>query len=72
MVPFDAHAESGLLGCCVLGAYDDVVAEHVIPRGRGGQTDMDNLRIACRPDNALKGSMSLETFRKKYGGPNAH
>ena len=53
-------------------AYDDMVAEHVIPRGRGGQTNMDNLRIACRPDNALKGSMSLKTFRKKYGGPNAH
>ena len=29
MVPFDAHAESGLLGCCVLGAYDDVVAAGV-------------------------------------------
>ena len=29
MVPFDANAESGLLGCCVLGAYDEVVAAGV-------------------------------------------
>ena len=29
MVPFDANAECGLLGCCVLGAYDDVVAAGV-------------------------------------------
>lgn len=29
MVPFDANAEQGLLGCCILGSYDDVVAAGV-------------------------------------------
>jgi len=29
MVPFDANAEQGLLGCCILGAYDDAVAAGV-------------------------------------------
>ena len=29
MVPFDANAEAGLLGCCILGAFDEVVAAGV-------------------------------------------
>ncbi len=29
MVAFDANAERGLLGCCVLGAYDDIVTTGV-------------------------------------------
>ena len=29
MVPFDANAEKGLLGCCVLGAFDEVMAAGV-------------------------------------------
>ena len=43
-------------------AYDDMVAEHVIPRGRGGQTDMDNLRIACRPCNKAKGNKTAAEY----------
>ena len=29
MVPFDANAEAGLLGCCIIGAFDEVVAAGV-------------------------------------------
>tara|TARA_Y100000310_G_scaffold8651_1_gene9184 strand:+ start:232 stop:501 length:270 start_codon:yes stop_codon:yes gene_type:complete len=47
--------------------YDQVVAEHVIPRGKGGQTTLENLKIACRPCNRKKSDMSVEQFREKYG-----
>ena len=33
MVPFDANAEAGLLGCCILGAFDEVVAAGVDENG---------------------------------------
>ena len=29
MVPFDANAEKGLLGCCILGDYNNAVADGV-------------------------------------------
>ena len=59
-------------GVCYLcaddAAYDDGVAEHVLAKGRGGQTEIDNLRWAHRTCNKLKGSMSIEKFRELYGG----
>ena len=53
-------------GYCAYGqeftSYEDGVAEHWIPKGRGGQTDMDNLVWACRAHNADKGNRTGEEY----------
>jgi 5-methylcytosine-specific restriction endonuclease McrA len=48
-------------------AYDDTVAEHVIPKGRGGQTTLEGLRVACRPCNRAKGNKTGEEYLAELG-----
>jgi len=38
---------------CTLEA---TTADHIVPRSRGGGSDMDNLRAACRPCNSRRGA----------------
>lgn len=38
----------------------DGTIDHVVPRARGGQTDWDNVVLACRPCNAKKRDRTLE------------
>jgi 5-methylcytosine-specific restriction endonuclease McrA len=39
-------------------AHDDLTfeVEHVIPRKHGGPTILENLSLACSPDNRFKGT----------------
>ncbi len=44
----------------VCGATVKVEVDHVVPRGKGGPSTVDNCRILCRPHN-------LEAARRAYG-----
>jgi len=51
--------------CQEVTAWEDGVAEHVLPRGRGGATVIENLVWACRPCNRAKGNMTGDEFRTR-------
>lgn len=41
--------------CVVCDADSDLMADHVIPEGLGGDTTFENLQTLCRPCNSHKG-----------------
>ncbi len=41
--------------------------DHVAPEFRGGQTEVSNFVLACRPCNRSKGAKPLEQWRTKNG-----
>ena len=43
-------------------AYDVGVTDHVMPKGRGGQTTLENLVWCCPADNRSKGNQTVEEF----------
>jgi len=50
--------------CTYCGATDvPLVCDHVIPRGRGGSDQMDNLVAACDPCNTAKGTRTPEEWK---------
>ena len=46
-----------------------VTADHVTPRIKGGATSFENIKAACKPCNAAKGSMSEVRFKKEMRAP---
>ena len=42
---------------------DDATIEHILPRASGGHSYWDNLVIACRKCNDVKGAMMPDDFR---------
>lgn len=53
-----------------LGKKNTATRDHVIPKSKGGPTELWNLVAACQQDNAAKGDMPLEQFLKIKGGEN--
>jgi len=43
--------------------------EHLVPRSRGGRSDLDNLRIACRRCNRERGSQPLAAYARRARAP---
>lgn len=43
---------------------DTATIDHVIPRARGGRDHWQNLALACRACNTLKGALTLDEFNK--------
>ena len=33
----------------------EMTKDHIVPRGKGGGTDWDNIQLVCEPCNAVKG-----------------
>ena len=42
--------------CQACGAVNDLEIDHIEPVSRGGQSDMDNLQVLCKPCNLRKGA----------------
>lgn len=42
--------------CVICDVAEDLMADHVIPEVKGGETTFDNLQTMCRPCNSSKGS----------------
>jgi len=47
-------------GCQVLFPFRNMTVDHIIPRARGGQDNLDNLQLLCAACNATKGTGSHE------------
>lgn len=43
---------------------DDVTAEHLTPRSKGGGDDFDNIGASCLRCNHLRGNLSVGAFRR--------
>jgi len=48
--------------CVYCGSPDDLTCDHVVPVSKGGATELDNLRTACRPCNSSKRDKPLELW----------
>lgn len=46
-----------------------MTADHVIPVHGGGTATLDNLLACCPSCNVAKGTLSLDAFRARRGGP---
>ena len=44
-------------------ADDDLAFDHIIPRGKGGQTTWENVVAACSPCNLRKGNLTPQQSR---------
>lgn len=42
--------------------------DHIVPRGKGGQTELSNLVATCHRCNQVKASHNVEAFRRIMGG----
>jgi len=57
--------QNGKCGYCETPiAFEDAVGDHKNPHSKEGKTEKDNLVMACKDCNALKGAMSLQLFSK--------
>ena len=50
---------------CVLNV-NNMTRDHVVPKSRGGTSELDNLLPACRACNLQKGDDSLDSFRMRF------
>lgn len=41
--------------CAFCLTEDDLTIDHILPLGRGGTNDLDNLQVLCRACNTWKG-----------------
>lgn len=44
--------------------WDDFGTDHKIPKSKGGTNDIENLVLACRKCNGLKGNYLIEDWKK--------
>lgn len=59
--------DGGRCGYCLRGLYPDQVEfDHVMPIALGGETSVDNLRLACGDCNRAKGSMSPQDYYGRW------
>ena len=49
--------------CAYCGSSDDLHVDHVIPRSKGGSSQMINLKVCCWTCNCAKRDKSVEDFR---------
>lgn len=54
--------------CVYCGSKDNLTADHVIPRSRGGETTWENLVTACHPCNNRKDNKTPEEVGLKLKG----
>ena len=47
----------------------NATADHLVPRSRGGRTERNNIRAACRPCNDAKSNGNPTWFRDVLHGP---
>lgn len=52
--------------CHLCGRRGATTADHIIPRSRGGDDSLDNLRPAHSRCNASRGAMTLEAWRARF------
>jgi 5-methylcytosine-specific restriction endonuclease McrA len=52
-----------LCGCDI--SFDNFQIEHVLPKARGGLTNINNLNPVCGICNATKGPLTLDEYRRK-------
>ncbi|HET8909757.1 MAG TPA: HNH endonuclease [Ktedonobacterales bacterium] len=50
--------------CQYCGATDDLTLDHIIPRSRGGNSRLANLRTACHACNSAKGARTPGEWRR--------
>jgi 5-methylcytosine-specific restriction endonuclease McrA len=46
-----------------LGLSEEITVEHLLSRGRGGNDELNNLAIACRPCNNNRENHLVVTFK---------
>lgn len=51
--------------CLTKLRLDQVTADHVIPKSKGGLNQKENIIAACRTCNLIKGSMTVNQFKNK-------
>lgn len=52
--------------CCYCGSIDNLAVDHLLPRGRGGPHQGENMVWACRPCNSSKGVKDvLEWYQQR-------
>lgn len=54
--------------CVYCGSTDNLSVDHLLPRIKGGEDDVDNLVCSCRTCNSSKGKKDLMTWYKDKGG----
>lgn len=52
--------------CHLCGRPGATTADHLVPRSRGGDDSLENLRPAHARCNSSRGNMSVESWRKKH------
>ena len=50
------------------GTTQDLTADHIVPRSRGGQNVLSNYAVRCRRCNSRRGARFLE---RQHGDPSA-
>jgi len=49
--------------CGFLQPIKQLTLDHILPRSQGGRAVLDNLKLACRDCNCLRGNLSVEAGR---------
>ncbi|QNQ90871.1 HNH endonuclease [Corynebacterium poyangense] len=52
--------------CHLCGKHGATTADHLVPRSRGGDDAIENLRPAHVACNSMRGSMPIEEWRRKH------
>ena len=55
--------------CLKCASVVDLHVDHIVPRARGGKTELGNLQTLCRPCNQQKGARNQDDFRKHQPRP---
>lgn len=63
------HGRCAYCGKVLYFGHTDCTIDHILPISKGGKSGIENLALACRGCNCLKGNKSLATFRKSIGHP---
>lgn len=54
---------------CVL-KINNMTVDHLVPKSKGGRSDINNLLPTCRACNQKKGNLDLDLFRLSIGWKN--
>ena len=59
---FEGEKFSKCFYCQIVFRLFDMTIDHVMPRSRGGKSNMKNYVLACRTCNGAKANMTLDEF----------